>query len=663
MRWKCTTGRLLKVELGQVLPIPNENQNPNWNLKEAQSSQVKSKAKPSKSKSKSCKSKSKSCKSKPKSIDVHILPTVLVGSAVPVDPVVLVFPAGVKVNLCNSISNGLKKIIFCLMNIKTHILVSNKNFKLKNGLIYHSYTQSISYSYRYEGGKIIYTYNGKDYDTKEKMEDAIQRDYPDKIFTFGGDNNNNGKKRKIDISRWKGNNTFSNKIFDEIWANYNYDKDKAKNFKVMKNKFFNEQNKYRVAHRVKKLKKSEELERKAQAYAEVIARLGRLEHDPKNREEGTGENLAYGTTFIGHLAVKGWYDEIGLYNFNKPGFSPATGHFTQLVWKGTTHAGFGVVEKGDRVYVVCKYSPPGNYPGEYETNVLQRRHYRTFSDVMAQVRRDRDEYFKRLTRKPPVIQKTRTPRRGPSHVRTTRRPRIPKRPVSRFTKRPGPTAKPSIRTPSPPKITGRPAPRPPSNRIDPKYIPSAAEVDKLYPFDVNKEKLKDSSGPFSEKVYDEVWKGYDFRSDFKTGYIDMRNRILEETNRYRRAHNVQPLTYDLDLEKAAQEYAKYLGDRDLFEHDKRNREKGWGENLAKMSASIGSLATKKWYDEVKMHDFGKNQFSFGTGHFTALVWKDTTKVGCGIYLKTGDLYVVCKYTPAGNVYNKFDQNVFPRRGQ
>lgn len=40
-------------------------------------------------------------------------------------------------------------------------------------------------------------------------------------------------------------------------------------------------------------------------------------------------------------AVKGWYDEIAKYKYSKPGFSPATGHFTQVVWLDTTEMGAG----------------------------------------------------------------------------------------------------------------------------------------------------------------------------------------------------------------------------------------------------------------------------------------------------------------------------------
>jgi len=50
-----------------------------------------------------------------------------------------------------------------------------------------------------------------------------------------------------------------------------------------------------------------------------------------------------------------------------------TGHFTQVVWKGSQKLGVGFAYSSDRkkVYVVAHYSPPGNFIGQYAQNVLR----------------------------------------------------------------------------------------------------------------------------------------------------------------------------------------------------------------------------------------------------------------------------------------------------
>ncbi|MBV8757890.1 MAG: hypothetical protein JO257_11455 [Deltaproteobacteria bacterium] len=85
-----------------------------------------------------------------------------------------------------------------------------------------------------------------------------------------------------------------------------------------------------------------------------------------------GENLAAGTEGVldPEATVAMWYDEIKQYKFPDGGFSMETGHFTQLVWRGTKHVGCGHSQcKGNDIWV-CEYDPPGNWDGEYRGNVL-----------------------------------------------------------------------------------------------------------------------------------------------------------------------------------------------------------------------------------------------------------------------------------------------------
>lgn len=58
-------------------------------------------------------------------------------------------------------------------------------------------------------------------------------------------------------------------------------------------------------------------------------------------------------------AVDAWYDEVKQYNFARQGFSAATGHFTQLVWKDTSRVGCAVNPNCSYRTYICQYSPPG----------------------------------------------------------------------------------------------------------------------------------------------------------------------------------------------------------------------------------------------------------------------------------------------------------------
>ena len=82
----------------------------------------------------------------------------------------------------------------------------------------------------------------------------------------------------------------------------------------------------------------------------------------------TGENLAAGYANASQ-SVDEWGLEREHYNWNDPGFSETTGHFTQLVWSNTTSVGCGRAacngeDNTPGFYVVCEYYPPGNVVGD-----------------------------------------------------------------------------------------------------------------------------------------------------------------------------------------------------------------------------------------------------------------------------------------------------------
>ena len=74
--------------------------------------------------------------------------------------------------------------------------------------------------------------------------------------------------------------------------------------------------------------------------------------------------------------------EVCSYKFSGGGFSGATGHFTQVVWKGSTQLGIGFARGSysfsgkvfdNCLFVVGRYLEAGNMMGAFRENVLKGR--------------------------------------------------------------------------------------------------------------------------------------------------------------------------------------------------------------------------------------------------------------------------------------------------
>ena len=106
------------------------------------------------------------------------------------------------------------------------------------------------------------------------------------------------------------------------------------------------------------------------------------------------------------------------------------------------------------------------------------------------------------------------------------------------------------------------------------------------------------------------------------------------------------MEYDEELAKGAQEWAEKMAASNEMEHSSGD----YGENLA-MHGDVEKIkttacATDMWYEELNDpgYDFKNPGFGMGTGHFTQVVWKGSTKLGCGF----ANGWVCARYEPPGN---------------
>ena len=148
--------------------------------------------------------------------------------------------------------------------------------------------------------------------------------------------------------------------------------------------------------------------------------------------------------------------------------------------------------------------------------------------------------------------------------------------------------------------------------------------------------------------------------------------LLAKHNEYRKKHGVPELTLDNELIKIATDYSAALAYKtDKFSvkpsGNKNKNKENLGENIFTCTSVIktscynveSTSPVDEWYNEIKNYDFSSPKFSINTARFSQVIWKETTKMGCGASVKDDDgvtYKVVCNYYSAGNVLGHYGDN-------
>lgn len=149
--------------------------------------------------------------------------------------------------------------------------------------------------------------------------------------------------------------------------------------------------------------------------------------------------------------------------------------------------------------------------------------------------------------------------------------------------------------------------------------------------------------------------------------------VLQHHNYHRANHSAKPLKWSPRMASIARAIAQKC----VYQHDVQTGGGGYGQNIAAGAPfkDISNVITDQFYNnEVNLYpgygDDNPDMTNFHEwGHFSQIVWTDTTEVGCftydcskkkgglgkitGVYGNIAPLFTVCNYYPPGNYMGEF----------
>ena len=137
--------------------------------------------------------------------------------------------------------------------------------------------------------------------------------------------------------------------------------------------------------------------------------------------------------------------------------------------------------------------------------------------------------------------------------------------------------------------------------------------------------------------------------------------VLNNHNKIRRKYRVNNLELNDELNELAQKYSDKCAETESFDHYPfLYKGEVIGENIKEIKDNNFDVSTicDNWNNEEEYFDFNNPIFKSDCRHFTQIIWKDTKYVGFGISTSSsGKKYFVAFYFPAGNIFDKFKENI------
>ena len=132
-------------------------------------------------------------------------------------------------------------------------------------------------------------------------------------------------------------------------------------------------------------------------------------------------------------------------------------------------------------------------------------------------------------------------------------------------------------------------------------------------------------------------------------------RILDAHNAERARYGYQPLKWNPALESTATAYANRLAQIGQLVHASRE-----GRGIERENVNQGMLGWNtdqmldNWLRERQYFipgifpDVSTTGNWYEVGHYSQMIWPETTDLGCGMAAGSGSQWLVCRYSPGGN---------------